>query len=310
MPQVTIGIPTFRRGALLRRAVASALAQSYPDVEVVVSDNCSNDDTASVGRELAASDARLRFLQQATNVGPTANLLAVLAAARGEYFMWLGDDDWIDPDYVQRCVELLEADPEVAVVGGVCHNYRSDRLIGTSKAMELVHEDPRRRVIDYYSNVEDNPIFYGVMRRSLISRCTLANTLGADWMLMAQVAFCGKVRTAADVRLHRERVGATSENVGQIVRNLGLPAIQQRLPVTTIALGAAWDVQARDDVFGALGVVERRALAASVAGLIVLRVGVWMPIRARAIRVLGQQRATRWRSTASRAWSRAHRILR
>src|SRR4051812_48138560 len=96
-PLVSIGIPTFNRAESLRRSIRSALAQDHPALEVVVSDDGSTDNTAAVVAELAAHDARLRCVSQAVNLGHARNFQAVLEAARGEYFMWLSDDDWLDP---------------------------------------------------------------------------------------------------------------------------------------------------------------------------------------------------------------------
>src|SRR5688572_28904267 len=138
MPLVTIGIPTYRRPKLLERAIRSALGQDCSDLEVVVSDNASGDETPNVVRGI--DDARLRLIEQPTNVGPAANFLAVLEAARGEHFVWLGDDDWLDPTFVSRCLALL--DDDVAVVGGVAKNYRAGVLEGESKPMDLVGDDP------------------------------------------------------------------------------------------------------------------------------------------------------------------------
>lgn len=308
-PVVTIGIPTYRRASLLRRAIASALAQEGCDVDVLVFDNASGDETEEVCRALAAADPRIRFHRHAENIGAFANFAAVAKAARGEYFMWLGDDDWIDSDYVRTCLALLE-DPDVAAAGGRCHNYQRGALVGRSKPMDLEHQDPRRRIADYYGSVEDNPIFYGVMRREAIQACAFTNTLGADWLVMAQVAFRGKVRTAEGTRLHRERANATSQNLAHMVKSLGLPPIQERFPASSIALAAARDVLRTDEVFGGLGAIERRALAATVASILLVRVGMWMPLRLRLIPVLGQERATRLRSSASRAWSRVARSRR
>ena len=98
----------------------SALAQTYSGIEVVVSDDASpHPDVASVLRSLAAVDHRVRVISQPHNLGHTANYRRVLEAARGEFFMWLADDDWIEPDYVERCVAVLRGDPSAGLVCGL-----------------------------------------------------------------------------------------------------------------------------------------------------------------------------------------------
>jgi len=301
MPLVTIGIPTFRRPPLLRRAVLSALAQDHHDLEVVVSDNASGDDTAAVCRELAAADPRVRYIAQTVNVGPAANFLAVLEAARGEYFMWLGDDDWIDPDYVSSCLGILSASSDVAVVGGIGHNYRAGAHVGESKPLDVVHHSPSRRVMDYYRLVEDNAIFYGVMRRSMLATCVLTNTLGGDWLLMAQIAFRGRMLTNPEVHFHRERANSTSRSVAAMVQALRVPRVQERLPILSIALAAARDVLRTDLVFGALTKPQRRALASAVAGIVLVKMGVWFRVRDAGLPILGPDRARRWKTVVARS---------
>jgi len=70
---VSIGIPTYNRAAGLERAVASVLGQTHRELELVISDNASTDNTPELCARLSASDARVRFLRQPFNRGPTAN---------------------------------------------------------------------------------------------------------------------------------------------------------------------------------------------------------------------------------------------
>ena len=133
-PLVTIGIPTYNRRDLLERAIASCLAQDYPRVEVVVSDNASTDGTWDFLGSLA--DGRLRLLRQGENIGLVGNWNACLAAARGEYFLMLCDDDCLHPDAVTRLLapfhpgapEPGQPPPDqVAFSYGYCHihNYHT-----------------------------------------------------------------------------------------------------------------------------------------------------------------------------------------
>ena len=106
-PLVTIGIPTFNRAdGYLREALADALAQDYPNLEIVVSDNASTDGTPELVR--GAADPRLRYLRHERNIGGNANFNACLAAARGEFFLLLHDDDRLDPDFVSSCMRAVE----------------------------------------------------------------------------------------------------------------------------------------------------------------------------------------------------------
>ncbi len=104
---VSILIPTYNRASVIERTVRSALAQTYPNIEVVVVDNASTDGTWERLQQFASDDARVRISRNETNLGPVANWLACAAAAQGRYAKILWSDDMIAPTFVERCLPFL-----------------------------------------------------------------------------------------------------------------------------------------------------------------------------------------------------------
>jgi glycosyltransferase involved in cell wall biosynthesis len=103
LPFVTIAIPTYNRaGSYLPVALRSALAQNYPRLEVLVADNASTDETASLFQGII--DKRVRYLRHPVNIGANRNYNYCLNEARGDYFLLLHDDDAIDDDFVAACM--------------------------------------------------------------------------------------------------------------------------------------------------------------------------------------------------------------
>jgi glycosyltransferase involved in cell wall biosynthesis len=114
-PLVTVAIPTYNRAdRFLPEALAAACAQTYPSLEILVSDNASSDGTGALVR--SQSDARIRYQRQATNIGPVENVNYCIANARGEYFLLLMDDDLVDPEFVACCVAALRDQPGAGIV--------------------------------------------------------------------------------------------------------------------------------------------------------------------------------------------------
>ena len=113
-PLITIAIPTFNRAAMLRGCIQSALAQTYENLEILISDNASTDDTQKVLQEF--NDKRLRVMRQEINIGLLPNWNACLAAAGGEYVVFVCDDDRISPWLVERCVGVIGEQSSVPVV--------------------------------------------------------------------------------------------------------------------------------------------------------------------------------------------------
>ena len=124
-PIVTVAIPTFNRVAWLKDCVSSVLAQSYQRFEVLVSDNASTDGTAVFLETI--SDPRLRVMRHDSNIGLNRNWNACLTAAKGEYIVFVSDDDTIKPYFLDRCVALLRVDPRALLVVGLTDTYYSDK---------------------------------------------------------------------------------------------------------------------------------------------------------------------------------------
>jgi glycosyltransferase involved in cell wall biosynthesis len=117
-PFITIAIPTFNRATWLKDCVVAALGQSYRNFEVVVSDNASTDATPDVLRGL--SDPKLRVVRQQANKGAISNWNACLAESKGEYVVFVSDDERIAPWFLQRCLALIEVEPRIPVVITLC----------------------------------------------------------------------------------------------------------------------------------------------------------------------------------------------
>ena len=103
-PLVTIAIPTLRRLAYLQEAVASALAQQYQPLEVLIGDDGNKAAVRTWCEQQAAADSRVRYQRNTNTLGIAGNWNALAAAARGEFLTIIGDDDRLLPEFVSRLV--------------------------------------------------------------------------------------------------------------------------------------------------------------------------------------------------------------
>ena len=123
-PLVSIGVPSYNRPQLLDRLLSQLLAQTYPRIEIIVSDNCSSaPEVFRVAQACSERDSRVRAFRQAENVGALANHDFVRSHARGKYFLWAHDDDEFPPNYIDVCVRYLEANASAVLVGPSCDRY-------------------------------------------------------------------------------------------------------------------------------------------------------------------------------------------
>ena len=134
MPQpfFTIGVTTYNRRELLKQTLASILAQTFSDFEVIVG----NDYTDEVlsGGLFGISDPRIRFVNHPRNLQEVGNMNALLAMASGRYFTWLADDDLYDPGFLRMAHELLE---KTGYPPGFFSSYRIFRGTDPPKSEEI-----------------------------------------------------------------------------------------------------------------------------------------------------------------------------
>ena len=193
IPRVSIGLPTFDGERYLAAAIESILGQTYGDFELIVSDNASTDGTAAICRDFAARDRRVVCFRQERNLGQGPNHNFCVGRARGEYFRWAADDDLLEPQYLEKCVARLEADPGAVL----CHS--ATRIVGErgeSIAGHLPGLDAARPS-DRFAAIVLRPHWcvemYGVIRTGALRRTNLmSGYFGGDKTLLAELALLGR----------------------------------------------------------------------------------------------------------------------
>ena len=116
-PLVSVGIPTYNRPKGLRRTLECITGQTYRNLEIIVSDNCSPGlETEAVVKEFQETDSRIQWFRQYENIGAINNFKFVLDKANGEYFMWAADDDEWHFNFISNCVLCLKRNNDIGVV--------------------------------------------------------------------------------------------------------------------------------------------------------------------------------------------------
>ncbi len=133
-PRVVALVPTWKASAFLVATLDALAAQTYRNLEVLISDDASPDDTAALCDRFAARDARFRVIRQPRNLGWTGNVNNLLREAQGDYLVFAFHDDLLEPTYLERCVAALEANP---------------RAVMAFTDIALVHQDGSREDLSY-----------------------------------------------------------------------------------------------------------------------------------------------------------------
>ncbi len=263
-PLVSICIPTYNRVATIGRALESATSQNYANLEIIVADNASDDGTATLVESISSRDPRVKYVRHTANIGMVANLNTVIRLASGKYRMWLADDDWVDDDLVSRCCQALESDPELAMVAGRCKEYRNGVDVGARAATNLRSSSAFLRILEYYSTVADNSVFYGLYRAELVCRYPMADKqIGADWQFLAAIASHGQIITLDGTYIYRDGSGISSDLRG-IAASFGLTGIYLQEPYLAAAVAAYQDISRHSPAFEHWSGSKRYLLALSV----------------------------------------------
>jgi len=107
-PLVTVGVLSYNREKTLPEALDSILDQTYPNIEVIISDDFSNDKSSMICKEYCKKSKRIKIFIQSRNLGIVKNSNLLLKKAHGKYFMWASNDDTWDKDFVTILVNMLE----------------------------------------------------------------------------------------------------------------------------------------------------------------------------------------------------------
>jgi glycosyltransferase involved in cell wall biosynthesis len=139
---VTIGVPVYNGEDYLALALDSLLSQTYANVRVIISDNCSTDHTADICREYAARDRRVELLQQPENVGMLRNFNYLLERADTPFFLWASHDDLWSENYVERLRAALTDAPDAVLACGDVQEVNEE-------GEETVHRSQRGNTRSY-----------------------------------------------------------------------------------------------------------------------------------------------------------------
>ena len=207
-PRVSIGMPVFNGEKYVAEALESILAQTYSDFELIISDNASTDGTDEICRGFAARDRRIRYSRNGQNLGAAKNYNRVFELSSGEYFKWASYDDVLGPEFLARCVDILDRDSSIVV----CHakTGRIDEhsaVVGTYEEYQYLRigsQKPHERFFDLIRLDHTCNIVFGVMRASALKLTSLIGPYPAsDRPLLAQLGLLGRMYEIPDLLFYR-----------------------------------------------------------------------------------------------------------
>ncbi|MFZ6765394.1 MULTISPECIES: glycosyltransferase family 2 protein [Acetobacterales] len=204
--QITIGMPVRNGGDQIRVAIDSLLAQTHSDIKLVISDNCSTDDTLEICRAYAERDPRVIVHAQEKNLGICGNFRFVLMQADTPYFMWACHDDIWEPEFAERNLQNLLANPGAVASTSRVAMVSVDGSRALSNGTYPLQGDARERLVRFFWDPGEVSRFYGVFRTEPLKRSFPEDidVFGYDWIVMALNLLEGEHLELPEILLARE----------------------------------------------------------------------------------------------------------
>jgi|694.fasta_scaffold99033_2 glycosyltransferase involved in cell wall biosynthesis len=244
-PLVSIAIPVFNSESTLVAAIESALAQDYRNLEILISDNASTDNTAEICRYYQQRDTRIVFYPQPENFGMHRNFLFLLEKASGEYFRWLGSDDVISTNSISSSLRVLQLSPE-SVACASPHFFDHELKERKPPTSFQLHGSDFSRIKSFFSAPgRSHGLFYALIKRDILRNYSLLSVdfFASDWCLILYLLSKGPLESAQDTYLVSGSKGLSSSN--SIYTHYGLTGWKRILPfwqftISVIATSTAW----------------------------------------------------------------------
>jgi glycosyltransferase involved in cell wall biosynthesis len=228
-PRLSVGIPVYNGEAFLDELLIELRGQTLSDLEIVISDNASSDRTEAICRKHAAADERVKYFRSDVNLGANPNFDRVFKLSRAPYFTWAAADDLHDRTFAEKCVALLDANPDVVLAhSGVRYINARGQTIETADESA---SGPQLKRDSISSGEASHPVarfadvlftnsycheLYGVFRRSALKQTKLIdrNYYASDKALLLEMTLLGRylhVREPLFIkRYHQGMSGALS----------------------------------------------------------------------------------------------------
>lgn len=199
-PILTVGVPLFNSENHVDQLLQSILSQTLRDIEIIVSDNASTDNTEKIVRSYAAKDSRIRYIRQNSNIGAVENFSFLLKEANSQFFTWAAADDVRTSDFFELNTKFLMDNSEY-VASTSPNSFDEFRNKDEKKINFSITGSEIDRIHSFLDNCWDShAVFYSVMRTDIIRKCEAVGKsfLGADWAVNLFLAKHGNINRTSE----------------------------------------------------------------------------------------------------------------
>jgi glycosyltransferase involved in cell wall biosynthesis len=216
IPTVTIGLTVYNGENFLKEALDSILSQTFRDFELIISDNASTDSTMEICESFSKKDPRIRYYRNEKNMGAAWNFNRVFHVARGKYFQWACHDDVWTPTLLERCVEVLDQNPDLMLCySKTAYMDHNGQPINRAIMRPDFHDKkPHLRLksfLQYHRNPNECSQVLGLFRADFLEKSSLIGGYPAsDMILLGEIALYGEFHEIPEYLFWRRDHSLTS----------------------------------------------------------------------------------------------------
>ena len=205
---VSIGLPVYNGEAYIAEAIESILAQTYRNFELIICDNASTDRTESICRTYASTDQRIHYVRGSENQGAAWNFNRVFELSSGEFFKWVSHDDVYKPEFIEKCISVLEMDPTIVLCTTRAIDIDEFGVVRKENNFPLDTQSYRTHIRFYDLICKSHPCLsiFGLIKSKVLKDTSLiGDYVGSDRVLLVELGIRGRFYEVSDpLFLHRE----------------------------------------------------------------------------------------------------------
>lgn len=203
---VSVGLPVYNGEPYVGDAITSVLSQTYGNFELIISDNASTDATRDICMKYALMDKRIQYYRNERNMGASYNFNRVYSLSTGRYFKWIAADEGIEPEFLSRCVLVLDRCPDVVVALSKFIGHDEFRKVVQKRDYDydIIYNCSHKRLKKLLLHTP-NPVLpiWGLIRSSVLRQTQLIRPFVlSDHCLVVELVLKGKFAQVPDYLLH------------------------------------------------------------------------------------------------------------
>ncbi len=207
-PCISIGLPVYNGENFIEETINSLLNQTFTDFEIIIYDNASTDATESICREYALKDKRISYYRSASNLGAAKNYNRTFKLAKGKYFKWAGHDDICEPEFLEKCLRIMESNPDIVLCypkAYIINEEGENKGIYTENLNNLAEKPHQRfyKLLETYGWYHATQAFGLIRSDSLRKTSLIGNYAQSDRVLLGELALYGKFAEVPEFLFNR-----------------------------------------------------------------------------------------------------------